>query len=134
MNNPIKEVVKNWLQYAGEDLELAKRELNYIDEEVLIRTVCFHCQQAVEKYLKAFLVFNEKNFRKTHDLDEIKELCLEVDSEFEKFEVGVLTLYAVESRYPNHFVVPTLAEAKEAYRLACQVKEFILAKLKEVNE
>jgi len=36
--------------------------------------VGFHCQQAVEKFLKAVLVKNEVVFRKTHDLIELTEL------------------------------------------------------------
>ena len=131
MNDDLLKVFNSWIECADEDLELARRELNYIDEEILIKSVCFHCQQAVEKYLKAFLIFNKRNFRKTHDLDELKELCLEIHSGFDNFEVGVLTLYAVEGRYPNYFIIPTLKEAKESFKLASQVREFIFKTIKE---
>ena len=59
MNNDSLKVFNNWIACADEDLELARRELNYIDEEILIRSVCFHCQQAVEKYFKAFLILKD---------------------------------------------------------------------------
>jgi len=132
MNEELQKIVDNWLNYADEDLELAKRELKYLDEEILIRTVCFHCQQAIEKNLKAFLIANKVNFRKTHDLDELKELCIEIDKEFEKFEVSILSIYAVETRYPDYFEIPTLEEAKQAFQLASEIRNFINLKIKEM--
>ena len=45
--------------------------------------VCFHAQQAAEKYLKAFLQEHEVDFPKTHNLIELLELCLPVDPTFE---------------------------------------------------
>jgi HEPN domain-containing protein len=33
--------------------------------------VCFHAQQAAEKYLKAYLVFLEQDFPKTHALEDL---------------------------------------------------------------
>ncbi|MBI4848150.1 MAG: HEPN domain-containing protein [Nitrospirae bacterium] len=29
--------------------------------------MCFHCQQCIEKYLKAFLIYNESEPPRTHD-------------------------------------------------------------------
>ena len=40
----------------------------------------FHCQQAVEKALKAFLTFHEGTFRKTHDLGDLSPECLAIDA------------------------------------------------------
>lgn len=41
------------------------------DSPPLLEDALFHCQQAVEKCLKAFLVWHDLSFRKTHDLVEI---------------------------------------------------------------
>jgi len=45
----------------------------------------------VEKYLKAFLVFNEMEFGKTHNLELLLEMCRKKDSEFATIYVGLLT-------------------------------------------
>lgn len=61
-------------------------------------------QQCVEKYLKAFLIFHNQEFRKTHDLSELIEQCRELDPDFEKLlelNVDRLTEYAVELRHPS---------------------------------
>jgi HEPN domain-containing protein len=50
----IDEYVKNWLIKADSDLKIVEHELALPIEEVVKDIVCFHCQQAVEKYLKAF--------------------------------------------------------------------------------
>jgi len=50
-----RDLVKNWLDKAEKDLISAKHELSFKD--MVTESVCFHCQQAVEKYLKAYLLF-----------------------------------------------------------------------------
>jgi len=47
--------VKEWLLLAEGDLKIAKDELNTPDP--FTNAICFHCQQCVEKYLKAYLTF-----------------------------------------------------------------------------
>ena len=43
----------------------------------------FHCQQAVEKALKALLTWHDRPFRKTHDLGELGGQCVTLDPELE---------------------------------------------------
>ncbi|MEM0315477.1 MAG: HEPN domain-containing protein, partial [Archaeoglobaceae archaeon] len=47
-------------------------------------TLCFHCQQAVEKLLKAFLVNAGVEFGRTHSLEYLIKLSSDVDKEFEE--------------------------------------------------
>jgi HEPN domain-containing protein len=65
--------------------------------------VCFHCQQSVEKYLKAFLLEHQVAFPKTHSLIELLELCLPLDATFELQRDLMIRLerYAVHYRYPG---------------------------------
>ncbi|MDR0598605.1 MAG: HEPN domain-containing protein, partial [Treponema sp.] len=44
--------------------------------------ICFHCQQAAEKYLKGFLVFKGIEFPKTHDLAALLKLANTGDVDF----------------------------------------------------
>ena len=50
------EIARQWLIKGRNDLLNADNNLR--SEEVPFDTVCFHCQQAAEKFLKAYLVGN----------------------------------------------------------------------------
>jgi HEPN domain-containing protein len=79
-------------------------------------------------YLKAFFL----RFGKTHNIAELIELCKEIDEDFEKLydiKAESLTPYAVEIRYPDEFYFPSLEEAKEAIKIAEEVKSFVIEKL-----
>jgi HEPN domain-containing protein len=91
--------------------------------------ICFHSQQAVEKYLKAYLVFRGTDFNKTHNLEYLLEICTEKDSNFAIIDVGDLSFYAVEARYPDDFYIPTEKEARECLDKARAVKDFVFNKL-----
>ena len=121
---------KKWLLKANNDLKAATSLLKMPSGEIVTEAVCFHAQQAAEKYLKAFLVTHDIDFGKTHNLEFLVELCASQDRDFRQFNVGNLTSYAVEVRYPDEFYTPTLTEAKESVKIARQVKRFVLKKLK----
>jgi hypothetical protein len=58
--NPGTTEVKEWLQKAKQDLLAAKVLLEHVPP--VLEPACFHCQQAVEKILKAFLVWKSIPF------------------------------------------------------------------------
>jgi len=108
---------------------VAKEMLNF--QKRIPWVICFHAQQAVEKYLKAFLIFQQIDFRKTHDTSELLNLCIQADQNLEKLQnlkIEKLTYYAVESRYPG-FYEPDLEDAKEALLIAENVRELVLKRL-----
>ena len=124
-----RELVDSWVLKAEKDLISAKHELSFSD--AVTETVCFHCQQAVEKYLKAYLVFLGISFTKTHEIGELITKCESRDSEISvlKEKADKLTDYAVEVRYPEDEFEPTFEEAKESFDIAKQIKEFVLNKI-----
>ena len=124
-----RELVDSWVLKAEKDLISAKHELSFSD--AVTETVCFHCQQAVEKYLKAYLVFLGISFIKTHEIGELITKCESRDSEISvlKEKADKLTDYAVEVRYPEDEFEPTFEEAKESFDIAKQIKEFVLNKI-----
>jgi HEPN domain-containing protein len=111
-------------------LTSAEHELTFGDGAVT-ETICFHSQQAAEKYLKAYLVYLEISFTKTHEIGELITKCELKDSEIGtlKEEADILTDYAVTVRYPDDYYVPEIEEAKEAYDLAIKVRDYILSKI-----
>jgi HEPN domain-containing protein len=98
-------IVEEWVQKADEDFSVAVREAR-ARKNVAYSAVCFHAQQCLEKYLKATLVFNDKPFTRTHDLDVLLNDCIE----FYPLWVGMrdnckrLSRYAVQFRYPGEVV------------------------------
>jgi len=126
-----EQTVKNYLFLANGDLKTAEDELNM--QNPVTNTVCFHAQQCIEKYLKAFLTLIGQPFGKTHDIAELIELSKKFDTDFDQLyhlKANKLTRYAVEVRYPDEFYIPSLQEAKESIDIAKNVKQFVLEKLK----
>ncbi|MCJ7578424.1 MAG: HEPN domain-containing protein [candidate division Zixibacteria bacterium] len=126
------ELINSWIDKANKDLLTAEHELSF--PNVVTESVCFHCQQAVEKYLKAYLVFLSITFAKTHEIGELITKCESKDKEISVFkeEADKLTDYAIEIRYPDDWYEPTFNEAKEAFTIARKIKEFIQNKITKV--
>lgn len=124
-----KELVNNWIEKAEKDLLTAKHEVSFPD--AVTESVCFHCQQAVEKLLKAYLVFLGLSFVKTHEIGELITKCEAEDKEISVFkeEADKLTDYAIDIRYPEEPIVPTLEDAQEALEVANKMREFLLSKI-----
>lgn len=121
--------LKKWLIKALEDITLVEHELRLPEEEVITSGVCFHAQQTVEKLLKSFLISQNVEFGRTHDLKLLLNLCRSVDADFNNTDVGNLTSYAVQVRYPDDFYIPTIDEAKESAEIAKDVMAFVFKKL-----
>jgi HEPN domain-containing protein len=124
------DLIKNWMLKADNDLKSARHELTFCDDAVT-DTICFHCQQAAEKYLKTYMIFLDIPFEKTHEIGELIMLCEPKDKDigFLKDTLDILTDYAVEVRYPDNFFLPTFDEAKEALELAEKLREYIINKI-----
>lgn len=60
------EIIRDWVKKADEDFQFAV--LNLKEQNPFYAQICFHFHQAAEKYLKAYVVANELEFRKIHDL------------------------------------------------------------------
>lgn len=122
-----------WVNKAEGDFQTAERELrtrrapNY-------DAACFHSQQCVEKYLKAFLIQHQIPFRLKHDLEILIELIKPISPDFEFLRDLLLLLndYAVDIRYPGE--VATKEEARAAVKAMRVVRAFIRHKLGLADE
>jgi HEPN domain-containing protein len=70
---PHEEEVKAWLQKAYSDLRSA--QILATHGAIVLDTATFHCQQAAEKALKAFLVWRAVPFDRVHNLTYLLDLC-----------------------------------------------------------
>lgn len=112
------EVVRQWIHKADNDLKNAAHTLT-MGADCPLDTVCFHAQQCVEKYLKAWLAFQSIDFPKSHDLTELVALLPDI----RKFPLSVddcarLTDYATVTRYPGDWEPIRRTDAEQAVELA----------------
>jgi len=125
-----RDLVLRWLRKAESDL--ASAEILLGAGSRVTDVICFHCQQAIEKYLKAFLTDREVRFGRVHDLRTLLDLCIQKDQDFEELDkesLSELTFYAVDVRYPDEFYMPSLEEAKGAFELAKKIRGLVFKKL-----
>lgn len=110
--------VQAWLSKAENDLRGA--EVDLAAAPPLIEDALFHCQQAAEKAMKAFLAAHDTTFRKTHDLDELAGACEQIDPLLKEDldRARVLTVFAWEFRYPGSDEAPPASEAHDSLILA----------------
>lgn len=119
------ELSKQWLAKADNDLLNADNNLK--SAKIPFDTVCFHCQQAAEKMLKAYLVANRQPYPITHDLLLILEQILNLAPEAEKLRdaLALLIPYAVEIRYPDDVYMPSAEDAAEARTAAAEIRAWL---------
>lgn len=122
---------KAWLSKSLMDIRAAAFELTA--DPPFAAHAAFHAQQAAEKALKAFLVWHDTPFRKTHDLMEIGRQSVDLDGSLATLleRASVLTPYAWKFRYPGEAQEPTASEAEAAIALAREVHDAIVARLPE---
>ena len=116
------------VRVADEDLEEAESALS----RKKFRYACYFAQQAVEKYLKAYLLFRKNEYPFVHSIAFLIRECSEFDKDFERlFEMGAHRLgkYYTMTRYMP-LVELSEENAREAIQVAREVRDFVLKKLK----
>lgn len=118
-------VAREWADKADNDLKTAAHTLK-LGNKCPTDTVCFHAQQCVEKYLKAFLVVLKIEFPRTHDIEILISLIpRSIRLSLTVEEQRRLTEYATIMRYPGPYEPILLSEAKQAVKLARLVRQKI---------
>ncbi|MEK7299344.1 MAG: HEPN domain-containing protein, partial [Candidatus Margulisiibacteriota bacterium] len=117
-------LVAEWLKKADNDLRAAI--LIFDKQEDNTDNVCFHCQQAAEKYLKSYLISLGIDFPKTHSLSHLSTLI----GAYKSVPDAIIDLleglesYSVEVRYPTGFMDRPYSEAKDALDAAIEIQRF----------
>ncbi|MDR2574902.1 MAG: HEPN domain-containing protein [Treponema sp.] len=97
------EDVMEWIEIADDDFDSAEilnqafRKHNEI--------ICYHCAQAVEKYLKGYLEYKDIIPEKTHNISYLNSICSEQDNRFIniKAECDFLNKFSNDIRYPHRY-------------------------------
>ncbi|PRY97445.1 HEPN domain-containing protein [Marinilabilia salmonicolor] len=132
MNKDTKDFIKQWLIKANEDLLVVKRLVDY--EIIATSSACFHCQQAVEKLLKAFLIANNVEIKKTHNIEFLLSECSDIDKDFANIDPKELSDFGVDVRYPGDMYIPDESETIEYQELALDIKAIVENKIIQILE
>jgi len=128
MSNPdpqVLEKVKQWLDYADEDLRLATHGLN-MKSSCPYRLIAYHAQQCAEKCIKAYLVYHSIDFPYTHNIKALLKLCgKDAGWAAALKDAEELTPYAITARYPGEDEEVSKQEAKKAIKIASKVHQTI---------
>jgi HEPN domain-containing protein len=122
-----------WLEYAKYDYESAR----YLQSmrPVPLEVICYLCEQSTEKLLKGFLLANDQEAPKIHDLRELCKRCMVIDESFQELADAciVLTPYGVHVRYPNEIDVIE-SDMEQAIKMAGMAMDFVKPILEERYE
>jgi HEPN domain-containing protein len=98
----LPEIAREWLEKAEEDYGFACASIESTD---YFAQVCFHFQQAAEKYLKAFIVAGSLEFRPIHNLLELLQIAGQNERRIEELQEACrfLNPFYIDTRYPVHW-------------------------------
>jgi HEPN domain-containing protein len=100
MNEPPKplKLIQQWADLAQDDFGAAVE----LFPNGRWRQVCFHAQQAAEKWIKALLTARQLPIEKTHDLERlVTPLSDAQELGLLRHDILDLSEYAVDARYPS---------------------------------
>ena len=123
----------NWFAFAEEDRKMAEAAFR----ERIYNQVCFHSQQGVEKTLKGFLRSRAQSMPKTHFLQELLHLCIQIDPDFKNLmpDCAKLDDYYIPTRYPDALPgilpegLPNEKDASESLLTLQKIMNFVASKV-----
>jgi HEPN domain-containing protein len=124
-----QEELRQWFSIAAQDLALAEHAFKTM-HPAPYEQICFHCQQSAEKDLKGFLVLNNIEPPKIHDLPPLLEMCADIESSFSLLtaKCTFVTKYGVMPRYPIELQIYE-NDVRLALRYAKDIKDFVREKI-----
>jgi len=125
-----REIINEWCTKADDDFEFAR--INLEEEKPFFAQICFHLHQSAEKYFKAYIIANELEFRRIHDLVWLAKHCRSQDAAFDYVieDSEYLNTFYIESRYPVQWPTDfSKNEATKAFHAAQNIRNFIIKKL-----
>ncbi len=117
-----------WAETAEEDYAIVKL-IQQAPTQGLNNPICFHAQQCIEKYLKAWLQEANLPVPRPHDVKELLDLIVPTLPAWRAWEAAFSTFdkYAVDARYPGYFA--TAIDAQQAVQICTEVRQAVRATL-----
>jgi len=116
---------KEWFEMAKKDIRSAEILYEHDGDNGI---VCFHCQQAIEKYLKGFLIYATGELQEGHNLVRLCKKAMAYNKVLGEFikDMAFVNTYYIETRYPAEDpLLVSKEDAKECIRIAMKVMEKI---------
>ena len=109
----MKVETREWMRCAEEDMDVASIIFRRRTKRPTANAIGFHCQQCVEKYLKARLEEAGRPVPKVHDLILLLQHVLPLEPLWASFAPMLRSLndYAVKFRYPGNIATRAAARA-----------------------
>ena len=121
--------IPDWIAKAIIDLKAAKI---LFEHECGNEVVAFHCQQAIEKALKAIILYLYATLESGHSLLYLCKKVMMKIPEFDKHLTGCIFVnqYYTETIYPNeNQIIVTNEEAKECIKIAEDILNIVDEKI-----
>ena len=125
-------LVRQWIGKGDIDYKTAERLLD--DDDPIRESIAFHCQQAVEKYLKGVLVSRQVEFPKTHSIGRLLDLISAFAPALAAFlaDTVALTPFGVQGRYPGEFAEVLRGQEQALFKLAKKARRSVLLELDQI--
>lgn len=132
--NENSKLIDEWVEKGDHDLGSAKIIFLHIPE--YFDTIAFHCQQAVEKYLKAVLILHNIEFQRTHNLIYLLDLLSEKVEITEKMYDDAILLngFSVQIRYPDNSIYLTKEELELAIEITDKFRKLSIDLIKKSKD
>jgi len=127
--NIAEKVIGEWISSAQEDVDTVL----ILSQVPLLAPTYYHCEQAVEKILKAYIIAKETKLIRTHALDELLKICETHSTDFSKFRKRceeITTFSAM--RYPPRKKL-TEQTIKNTIKDTLEIVNFTKSKLKDLG-
>jgi HEPN domain-containing protein/predicted nucleotidyltransferase len=118
-----------WIQRAEADY-ITVQQLLLAEDPLLHNIICFHAQQCIEKYLKAWLQEANMPVLRTHNLEELLDLIVATLPEWQHWQPDfkIIMVYAVDPRYPGDS--RTADDTQHAMHIYDEVRQAVRTQLK----
>ncbi|SHE32679.1 HEPN domain-containing protein [Thermoanaerobacter uzonensis DSM 18761] len=125
--------IEDWFNMAKKDFNGAKILYEHGGDYYLI---CFHCQQAIEKYLKGYLISKTGVINEGHSLVKLCKEAQKYNENFKNFlkDCALVNSYYIETRYPaEEPLYVEKEEVLECMRITEEIMNFIDKLVQEKN-
>ena len=121
----VDKILKEWILKADRDLKTSSHLLKIKDVD-LFDSICFHCQQAAEKYLKSLFVYRQVEFPRSHDISLLLEKLPPQDQlHFRNLDLTEFNPFAVDMRYPGEIESIDVESVLRIFNLATKVQSIV---------
>ena len=103
----MKKSRNSWLRLNN--FKSVEKLINLPEDEIITDTLCFHCQQGVEKFLKGFLIALDIEFGRIHNIEYLSELYERIDKEWDILISFIFLQLKKQEAFLNYFNIHLLS-------------------------